>query len=104
MFINQETQILVIGPDNARAFSLFWESRRIPFIGLPDPDHTISTIYDQEVSIKKLGRMPALVIVDKNGFVRYIHYSDAMNDIPKNEELLKILEGLNSEVINVSSI
>jgi peroxiredoxin len=104
LFANQDTQIIIIGPDNARAFSLFWDLRKIPFIGLPDPDHTVSTLYNQEVNIKKFGRMPAQVIVDKQGAIRFIHYSDAMNDIAKNEELLKILEKINNEVVNVSSI
>jgi peroxiredoxin len=50
----------------------------------------------QEFKIFKLGRMPALLIVDKEGIIRYAYYSDSMSDIPKNKILLEVIEKLNS--------
>jgi len=41
--------------------------------------------------------MPAQVIVDKRGVVRYVHYGKSMSDIPANEELLVILDILNRD-------
>jgi len=38
--------------------------------------------------------MPAQAIVDRDGFVRWIHYGHSMSDIPSNEELLALLDGL----------
>jgi len=45
----------------------------------------------------KLGRMPALLIVDKAGIIQYEHYGDDMTDIPENKTVLDILEGLNKK-------
>jgi len=33
--------------------------------------------------------------VDKTGQARYVHYGHSMSDIPPNEELLTLLDGLN---------
>ena len=42
--------------------------------GLPDPKHSVLKRYGQEIKLFKLGRMPAQVIVDKQGQARYAHY------------------------------
>lgn len=49
----------------------------------------------QEFKILKFGRMPALLIVDKEGFIRFAYYSESMSDILKNKELFQLLENLN---------
>jgi peroxiredoxin Q/BCP len=41
--------------------------------------------------------MPALLVVDKQGCVRYAHYGRSMSDIPPNGEILDLLDILNSE-------
>ena len=86
-----ETEILVVGPENEKAFAKYWEEHHLPFIGLPDPKHSVLKLFGQEVKLFKLGRMPAQVIIDKKGVARYAHYGHSMSDIPENEELLKIL-------------
>jgi peroxiredoxin Q/BCP len=48
----------------------------------------------QEVKPFKLGRMPALLIIDKNGTIKYAYYSDSMDDIPQMEEVFKILKDI----------
>jgi peroxiredoxin len=50
----------------------------------------------QEVAITKLGRMPAILIADKQGIIRYAYFGDSMSDIPTNDELLAELEKLNT--------
>jgi peroxiredoxin Q/BCP len=62
----------------------------LPFIGLPDPKASVLKLYGQEVSLFKLGRMPAQVRIDKAGVARYVHYGHNMTDIPKNEEMLAL--------------
>jgi peroxiredoxin Q/BCP len=69
----------------------------MPFVGIPDPKHVAPKLYGQEVRPFKLGRLPAQVIVDKAGYVRYVHYGKSMSDIPPNEELLARLDELNQE-------
>jgi len=86
-----DTTIVVLGPENADAFRNYWKQNDLPFIGLPDPDHKVLNLYGQEVSLFKLGRMPAQVIVDRNGILRYAHFSNSMSDIPSNVEVLDCL-------------
>ena len=88
-----------MGPEDADSFKLYWKSHKLPFIGLPDPTHSVLKRYGQEVNLFKLGRMPAQVIIDKQGIARYVYYGHSMSDIPKNEEILKILKTLTNEKI-----
>lgn len=88
------TKIVVVGPENKRAFAKYFAEKSLPFIGLPDPSHEVLKLFGQEVKIFKFGRMPAQLIVDKQGVARFVHYGHAMDDIPENEELLAILEDL----------
>ena len=96
-FQAKNTVILVIGPENGAAFKKYWDKNNLPFTGLPDPKHSVLKLYGQEINIFKLGRMPAQVIVDKNGIARYVHYGHSMSDIPKNEELLTLIKQLSTE-------
>jgi peroxiredoxin Q/BCP len=96
-FVDQQTTIVVVGPENQDGFCRYWEENKLPFIGLPDPNHTVLRKYGQEVNLFKFGRMPAQVIIDQQGIARYVHYGKQMYDIPENEELLEILEQLNQE-------
>ena len=60
-FTTQETEIVVVGPEGADSFSDYWREHKLPFIGLPDPSHTVLKRYGQEVNLFKFGRMPAQV-------------------------------------------
>jgi len=70
-FIAQEAEILVIGPDDQKSFQEFWKNNDLPFIGLPDPKHKDAKVYGQQFKLFKLGRMPALLVIDKDGYIRY---------------------------------
>ena len=90
----RDTAVVVIGPEGAGAFRDFFEANDLPFIGLPDPKHSVLKLYGQQVNLFKLGRMPAQVIIDKAGVVRYVHYGHSMSDIPPNDELLALIDSL----------
>jgi peroxiredoxin Q/BCP len=94
IFVKLDTEILVAGPENAEAFKNYWAKEKLPFIGLPDPEHRVLKLYGQEIKIFKLGRMPAQVMIDKSGMVRFVHYGHSMMDIPENEEILGLLKSL----------
>lgn len=100
-FQELETEIIVVGPEDSDSFNMYWKSHKLPFIGLPDPTHSILKRYGQEVNLFKLGRMPAQVIIDKQGVARYAHYGHAMSDIPENSEVLQILQLLTREEVSV---
>ena len=93
-FNAREAVIIVVGPEDADAFRRYWQKERLPFVGLPDPEHSVLKLYGQQIKIFKLGRLPAQVIVDKQGVARYVHYGHSMSDIPSNQSLLKILDYL----------
>lgn len=94
-FVEQSTEILVVGPEASKAFADYWQREDLPFVGLPDPTHSVLKRYGQEVNLFKLGRMPAQVIIDRTGIARYVHYGHSMADIPENEELLDLLYEIN---------
>jgi len=94
---DRDAEVIAVGPEERDAFVEYWEEHEMPFVGLPDPDHTVLRLYGQEIKLFKMGRMPAQVIVDKEGMARYVHYGHSMSDIPSNQELLGILDELNAE-------
>jgi peroxiredoxin len=97
-FTAQDTEIVVIGPEDGTAFLKYWQKNDLPFIGLPDPTHATLKRYGQEVNLFKFGRMPAQVITDKRGTARFVHYGHSMSDIPANEEILDLLKIINEEI------
>ncbi len=96
-FTARDAEILAIGPDGPNAYRRYWAENNIPFIGLPDPRHTVSNLYGQEWNIFKLGRVPALMLVDKTGTIRYQHYGESMRDIPENALLFNLIDQINLE-------
>jgi peroxiredoxin Q/BCP len=93
-FQQRQSEIVVIGPEDAAAFARYFRKNNLPFIGLPDPSHSVLKLYGQEVNLFKLGRMPAQVLIDKNGIACFVHYGHSIADIPPNAELLELLDGL----------
>jgi peroxiredoxin len=96
-FIELNTEIIVVGPEKDSAFAKYFRDNDLPFVGLPDPKYTVLKRYGQEIKLFKLGRMPAQVVVDKEGTTRFAHYGHDKSDIPENDEILEILRELNTE-------
>jgi peroxiredoxin len=95
-FGRRKTTILVVGPENAAAFSKYWQENSLPFIGLPDPEHIVLKTYGQQIKLFKFGRMPAQVLIDIKGTARFVHYGQDMTDIPKNSDMLALIDSLKS--------
>jgi peroxiredoxin Q/BCP len=95
-FKSRGVEILAVGPSLPATFKQYWKKEQIPFIGLPDPDHSVARKYRQEVDLFKLGRMPLNCVIDAKGNVRFAHYGRSMSDIPPNEELLHVIDELNA--------
>ena len=93
-FVRLGAEVVVVGPEGPAGFRAYWKRERLPFIGLPDPYHTVLKLYGQQVKLFKLGRMPAQVIIDAAGVARWAHYGHSMSDIPDNAELLALLAEL----------
>ena len=90
-FAAQNTEVVVIGPEKAESFRKYWMKEKLPFIGLPDPEHKVLKLYGQEVNLFKLGRMPAQMLIDREGILRYVHYGHSMADIPSSDEILRLI-------------
>jgi peroxiredoxin Q/BCP len=95
-FTRRGAEILAVGPDGPGVFRLYWEEEKLPFIGLPDPDHLTAQRYKQEVNIFKWGRMPLVTVIDGQGLIRYAHYGSSMSDIPQNKTLLEVIDEINT--------
>jgi len=94
-FESLDTVIMVVGPEDAPSFAAYMKENTLPFIGLPDPNHTVLKLYGQEIKLFKWGRMPAMLVIDKRGVVRFVHYGHNMSDIPENNEVLSSIKNLN---------
>jgi peroxiredoxin Q/BCP len=97
LFEQSGAKILVLGPDGPNAFKRYWEENSMPFIGMADIRSKVADLFYQEVNWLKLGRMPALFVIDRAGMIRYAHYGDSMADIPSNQDVLAVLNELKKE-------
>jgi peroxiredoxin len=97
-FVTRGAEVIVVGPDNMEAFKTFWAKEQLPFIGLPDPGHRVAKLYGQQVRWLKMGRMPALMVIDRQGHVVHRHYGSSMSDIPPDARILALLDELNRDV------
>ena len=77
LFQKENTVILVVGPDKKEAFTSYWEGTSLgPHAGRR-PEQVVLKQYGQEFKVLKLGRLPAMVIIDQSGQVHYIHYGNS---------------------------
>lgn len=95
-FANRNTKVVVVGPEKPEKFQDYFSQHSLPFIGLPDPKHSVLKLYGQQVKIFKFGRMPAQVLIDKQGTVRFVHYGHDMTDIPKTTEMLALIDQISA--------
>jgi peroxiredoxin Q/BCP len=102
-FIASESEILIVGPEHKADFQVYWSRHNLPFTGLPDPEHQVLNLYSQQVKLLRAGRMPAMMVIDKSGHIRYQHYADSMRDIPPNRDILELLDRMNEEEQVVSN-
>lgn len=93
-FVDRKTAVIVVGPEDAKKFAEYFTEKKLPFIGLPDPQHSVLKLYGQQVKLFKFGRMPAQVLIDKESVARFIHYGHDMRDIPETEEMLALIDRL----------
>ena len=91
-FAELDIEIIVIGPEGADSFRKLWTKKNLPFIGLPDPEHSVLDLYGQEVRLLKLGRMPAQMLIDTTATLRYVHYGHSMADIPPNDDIISLIQ------------
>jgi len=96
-FVARNAEVITIGPEDVKAFVELWHNEKMPFPGIADPEHVIAKMYGQKVNLLKMGRMPALAVIDKEAKIRFMHYGSSMSDIPQDEDIFALLDELNKK-------
>lgn len=94
-FVARGAEIVVVNPEDVAETKAFAQNLALPFLMLVDPNHEVANRYGQEVNLLKLGRLPALVVLDRDGVMRYEHHANSMMDTAKNSDVLAVLDRLN---------
>jgi peroxiredoxin Q/BCP len=47
-FVERNTEIITVGPEDANSFTKWWHEHEMPFTGIPDPTHEIAKLYNQQ--------------------------------------------------------
>ena len=71
--------VVVVAKDSLDNVKEYWVEESLPYIGVPDPEGRIGSLYHQ---ISKFGLMPAVFIIDTAGTLKMAHYGTSMKDIP----------------------
>lgn len=91
LFADRGAEIVVIGPHDAETFRAYWMRKELTFTAIPDPDGRVANLYGQPWGWFKRHRLPSVVVVDREGQVRYRHDGTQMWDIPPNKEVLALI-------------
>jgi peroxiredoxin Q/BCP len=97
-FAETNTELIIIGPESAEEFAKWWQEHKMPYTGIPDPNHNIAKLYNQNIRLFYGGRLPAMVVIDKGFKIRATYFSGSPSDIPSDAELLNFLDNLNKEI------
>ena len=68
----------------ARNYAIFYDESKM-----------VAKMLKQEKKWTKLGRLPGLLVINKEGIIEYAYYGKNMHDIPENDEILQVLEKIN---------
>ncbi len=96
-FETRHAVILIIDPDRPEQIREYWEREGLPFPGFADPDSRLASLFHQKVNIFRDGRLPSVVLVDRESRIRYRHDGSSAPDLPSNETLLAELDRINRE-------
>lgn len=70
----------------------------MPFIGCADIKSKVAETFYQEVNLLKLGRMPAIFVIDQDQTIRFSHYGSSMSDIPENAVVLAAIDAMKQPI------
>lgn len=87
-------QVVAIAPDTAEGVARFIRDNDYPFRLLPDAEHAVFDSYDVVSTMRSLGQRPALFVVDAGGIVRFDSIGTQQWQIPSNENVLAVIDGL----------
>jgi peroxiredoxin len=86
--------ILAIAPESLDAIRKYLASNPTSYPIVSDDEHKAFDAYDVASRAMSLGQRPALFVIDRDGIVRYDCVGTQQWQIPSNEQVLQVLEGL----------
>jgi peroxiredoxin Q/BCP len=99
-FKELDTEVYVVTADrfeNARRLELVYIKGKFPIYF--DKEHEVVKLLKQDVKILQLGRLPAILIVDKEGIIQYAYYGSSFLDIPSNRQLIRTLKKIEGKEV-----
>jgi peroxiredoxin len=96
-FESRQAVILVIDPDRPDQIKEYWEREGLPFPGFADTENQVASLFHQKVDIFRDGRLPSIVILDRESRIRYRYDGASAPDLPANEILLAELDRINQD-------
>jgi peroxiredoxin len=96
-FAAQGAVILATGPDGVEEFRDAAARGVLPFRGIPDPDHRIANLFGQRWKLLGWGRQPSVVVIDREGRMRWRSDGDQMWQIPPNDRVLAEIEAMTDD-------
>ncbi len=91
LFAEKNVTIIAAGPHKAKKFKKYFTKHDLRFYGVPDTDKKLRKLYKQPFKISKLGLLPALIVIGKDGKIKFSYHSGGMSDIPENKIILDVL-------------
>jgi peroxiredoxin Q/BCP len=90
-FVDAGAAIVAVSQDDAEDVNEYWREHDIPFVCIPDPEGRLKTLYNQH---SRMGPLPAVFVIDRQGRLAMAHYGEDMKDIPTADRLLALLKTL----------
>jgi peroxiredoxin Q/BCP len=95
-FEKRDAEVIIVGPNSPESFKRTWDIENLAMVGLSDPGSAVANIFHQEVKFMRMGRLPAMLVLDRKGIIRFLHYGKSMSDIPDNPQILSLLDEINT--------
>ncbi len=93
-FKNSDTEVVSISMDSTHALNAWSKSINTSFPLLSDfyPQGKVVDLY----GVRHTAGMPerAVIVIDREGIIRYIEVTDVPGDMPENEKLFEVLQKL----------
>jgi peroxiredoxin len=95
-FVKRDAEVIIVGPNSPESFKRTWDIENLAMVGLSDSGSAVANVFQQEVKFMRMGRLPALLVLDKKGIIRFLHYGKSMSDIPDNPQVFGVLDEINN--------
>jgi len=93
-FLDVGAEVLAIVNDSLDAARSYFEEHDIPFPCLADPQHAVYDLYQVESRAVSLGQRPGLLVIDREGRVRYAYIGWQQWEIPRPYHILEVCRAL----------